>query len=57
MVALGEGAVVYERGARVQEPHTNEQGIIYEQLLYRNVQRFRGGLVFKAHSLLCITQL
>jgi len=25
---------------------------IQEQLLYRNVQRFRGGLVFKAHRLL-----
>jgi len=25
---------------------------ISEQLLYRNVQRFRGGLVFKAHRLL-----
>jgi len=25
---------------------------IGEQLLYRNVQRFRGGLVFKAHRLL-----
>jgi len=24
---------------------------IQEQLLYRNVQRFRGGLVFKAHRL------
>ena len=29
---------------------------IYEQLLSRNVKRFRGGLVFKAHRL-CITQL
>ena len=28
---------------------------MYEQLLYRNMQRFRGGLVFKAHRL-CITQ-
>ena len=25
---------------------------IREQLLHRNVQRFRGGLVFKAHRLL-----
>ena len=23
---------------------------IYEQLIYRNVQWFRGGLVFKAHT-------
>ena len=27
-------------------------GVGYEQLLHRNVQRFRGGLVFKAHRLL-----
>ena len=27
-------------------------GTIEVQLLYRNVQRFRGGLVFKAHRLL-----
>jgi len=28
-----------------------------EQLLHRNVQRFRGGLVFKAHRLLCHSAL
>ena len=26
--------------------------VLVRQLLYRNVQRFRGGLVFKAHRLL-----
>ena len=26
-------------------------GVVNEQLLYRNVQQFRGGLVFKAHRL------
>ena len=30
---------------------------ILEQLLYRHVQRFRGGLVFKAHKTFCFTQL
>ena len=30
---------------------------IQEQLLYRNVQRFRGGLVFKAHMILYYSRL
>ena len=29
----------------------DSEGRIQEQLLYRNVQRFRGGLVLKAHRL------
>ena len=31
--------------------------VICEQLLHRNVQRFRGGLVFKAHRLLYLSTL
>ena len=34
------------------EPDTRGPGFDYEQLLYRDMQRFRGGLVFKAHRLL-----
>ena len=29
-------------------------GVLLEQLLRRNVQRFRGGLVFKAHRLVSL---
>ena len=60
MVVLGGGAVSYERGPPVT-PLLKRQDMaaegraapitIQEQLLYRNVQRFRGGLVFKAHRL------
>jgi len=42
--ASGSGIRVYSRRGDL------------EQLLHRNVQRFRGGLVFKAHILLCVTQ-
>ena len=36
-----------------QEPSTYNKNLwIQEQLLYINVQRFRGGLVFKTHRLL-----
>ena len=31
--------------------HCSEEGSLEEQLLYRNVKRFRGGLVFEANRL------
>ena len=34
---------------KMRRPHVDCPGLWYEQLLERNVQRFRGGLVFKAH--------
>ena len=39
------------------ELYRSVQLLIQEQLLYRNVQRFRGGLVFKAHRRLYYSTL
>jgi len=60
-----KGGVLTEQGvvetwcgvARVKPPwelYRSVQFSIQEQLLYRNVQRFRGGLVFEAHRL-CVS--
>ena len=52
MVPLGGGAVSYERGTPARGAASMATGRwILEQLLRRNVNRFRGGLVFKAHRL------
>ena len=40
------------RPTNAAHPSLSVQFAVQEQLLYRNVQRFRGGLVFKAHRLL-----
>ena len=40
------------RGYRCSSRTCHTPGLIQEQLLYRNVQRFRGWLVFEAHRLL-----
>ena len=40
-------------GARQHVAELLGERVIEEQLLYRNVQWFQGGLVFKAHRLVC----
>ena len=42
----GLGRLWHDRG-----PQRKSMSLKYEQLLHRNMQRFRGGLVFKAHRL------
>ena len=48
VVVLADHGEVLRRFSR----HVLAQGAVSEQLLHRNVQRFRGGLVFEAHKLL-----
>ena len=56
-----EGDIRRERGEQRQQLHVNLRGAVQfsigEQLLRRIVKRFREGLVFKAHRLLCQTTL
>ena len=54
MVVLGKDAVSYESGTPAGfGVSCSGRGFMGEkQLLHRNVQRFRGGLVFKALRLL-----
>jgi len=46
-----------EKRGRVMKKRGRVQFPISEQLLSRNVERFRGGLVFKAHRLLYYSTL
>ena len=66
MVVLGVGVVSYERGTPVTPEYVSvpflftgslrfdTKSTLQAQLLHRNVQRFRGGLVVKAHRL-CVS--
>ena len=48
----GFGFRVWDSGLRVYQVSKSSAAVLnYEQLLYRNVQRFREGLVLKAHKL------
>jgi len=52
LTSSGEGPIVSKIDTR-DDNRQKESGTPYDsQLLHRNVQRFRGGLVFKAHRLL-----
>ena len=52
LTSSGEGPIVSKIDTR-DDNRQKESGTPYDsQLLHRNVQRFRGGLVFKAHGLL-----
>jgi len=54
-MARNEGNTGPKRlGRRGQEAAVKRTRHMREQLLHRNVQRFRGGLVFKAHGL-CVS--
>ena len=60
MVVLGGGAISYERGTPVlgqsgflaAEMVSSAQDLQDHHVVLRDVQWFRGGLVFKAHRLL-----
>jgi len=53
MVVLGGVAVSHERGTPVREdPLGPDARRVHLESEWRDVQRFRGGLVFKAHRLL-----
>ena len=52
-VALWHVALIYVKVGFILRLRAAPSGTAYEQLLSRNVERFREGLVFKAHRFLC----